>query len=170
VTARKFSIAFLGLPLALVTGCGAEKPNPPRSICGIKVSAAAVAPLLPEEGEQVTVKRFESDIAPNACSVHVDGSYYFSVLQDPKRPGFDLSPGYYTSTEPRTFQGKLGIDRMDAIAAAHCPGKKPPVFAKITLSLDEMEGLYANSSDVLEKFMNAYMPALQKHYGCKTSR
>lgn len=43
-------------------------------------------------------------------------------------------------------------------------GKK--VFADITLSVHQDE-LYTSPRETVEKFLNAYMPNLQKHYGCK---
>jgi hypothetical protein len=155
------------LLLVLISGCAAEKPEPPRAICDVEIPASAVTPLLPREGGKVFVERFESIVAPNACSVYVEDRLYFSVLHDPERPNFSFPPNNYSPAQPSGFKGRLGLDSLDAMAIAYCQGGKPPVFGKVTLSLDESEGLYSNSRDDLEKFMNAYMPALQKHYGCK---
>ncbi|WP_139140767.1 hypothetical protein [Streptomyces abyssalis] len=152
--------------VTLVAGCGASKPQPPKSLCGIKTPASAISPLLPEEGERVTEKRVKSEAAPNACSVYVDGDYYFKIQHDPTRPGHILTPGVFTRKQPRTFQGQLGIDSRQAEATADCAGGKPPVFADITLNVAEDEA-YSDERAALEKFLNAYMPNVQKHYGCK---
>ncbi len=159
--------ALLLLSAILISGCVNEELKPPSSICGIKMSTAALTSLLPKEGEKTEARKVKSNIAPNACSVYVDGTFYFVAFHDPERPGFDFSAKDYSPVQPRTFKGKLGVGPLKAEAAATCDGNAPPIYGRITLGLDEMEKLYANSSDELEKFMNAYMPALQKHYGCK---
>lgn len=165
--AKKSKNVLFCLLLALMSGCAADKSKPPREICDVEIPASAVTPLLPREGGKVTTERFKSIVAPNACSVYVEDKFYFSVLHDPERPNFSFPPNNYSRAQPSTFKGKLGLDSLDAMATANCSRGKPPVFAKIILSLDESEGLYSNSRDDLEKFMNAYMPALQKHYDCK---
>lgn len=159
--------ALLLLSATLIAGCADDEPKLPSSICGIKMSTAALASLLPKEGEKIETRKVNSNIAPNACSVYMDGTFYFVAFHDPERPGFDFSANDYSPVQPRTFKGKLGVGPLKAEAAANCGGSTPPIYGRITLSLDEMEKLYANSNDELEKFMNAYMPALQKHYGCK---
>jgi hypothetical protein len=168
---RKVAIGILlSLSLGMTAGCGAEKPTPPRSLCGVKVPASAVAALLPEEGEEVDVEKMESDLAPHACSVYVNDRYYFSVLHDPERPDFSLSRLNYPPTSPNTYEGKLGIKPLKSISIAKCKEGSPPVYGMVSLSPQEANGLYNNSESKLEKFMTGYMPAVQKHYGCKTSR
>jgi hypothetical protein len=152
----------------LAAGCGASKPEPPRSLCGIKTPASAIAPLLPEEGERVTEKRERSPSAENSCTVSVDDHYYFEVKHDPDGQNYSIFPSdSLTRKQPRTFQGELGIASVVGDATATCPGGKK-VYAGINLNVEESDKLYANSGDDLEKFLNAYMPAVQKHYGCKS--
>lgn len=158
-------IALLLLPAVLVAGCGASKPQPPKSLCGVKVPASAVTPLLPE-GEKVTEKKSNYPSAKNSCLVYVDGTYYFKVQNDPDGKGYTPSPGVFAPTKPRKFQGKLGIGELQAQATADCADSKA-VFGAISLTIAESDKLYADSRDDIEKFLNAYMPEVQKHYGCK---
>jgi hypothetical protein len=164
VTNTKHIAALLLLPAVLVAGCGASKPPAPRSICGVKTPTSAITPLLPK-GERVTQKKEKLPSAENACSIYVDDHFYFQVKHDPDGQHYSYSSAFVRK-QPRKFQGKLGIGSLQAQATATCPsGKK--VFAAISLNLAKNE-LYAHARTDLEEFLNAYMPAVQKHYGCKT--
>lgn len=161
----KYSTAVL-LAAGLVAGCGASTPSAPRSLCGIKVKASAVKPLLPKEGGQVSEKRIKTEAAPHACKLLVDGSSYFQVKHDPSRPDYKITPGIYTRKQPSTFQGRLGVSENQGVATASCGKGKPPVFAHVAVNV--VHDLYTDERASLEKFLNAYMPNVQKHYGCKT--
>lgn len=159
--------ALLLLSATLVTGCGADKPQPPKSLCGVKTPASAVAPLLPEEGERVTQEKEHDPSAENACAVSVDDRFLFQVKHDPDGERYSVAPsGSTVPKPPRTFEGKLGVGEMRAHATATCSSSKK-VFAAITLNVSADEYSTGDSRADLEKFLNAYMPNVQKHYGCK---
>jgi hypothetical protein len=156
---KSVSVAFC-FALVPVTGCGSEL-EPPKSVCSIKTPASAIVPLLPEEGE-VTVKGSESIAAPSACTVYVDKKRHLVIMHNPRTTIVSLPPEL-TRTPPRDFDGKLGISSLGAMAVANCTGKRY-VMGYVELHGDEKDG----SQKKLEKFMNAYMPALLKKYGCKS--
>jgi hypothetical protein len=162
---NRFSFpAALLLCAVLVAGCGASKPPPPKSLCGVKVKASAITPLLPE-GEQVTEKREKRPTARNHCSVSIDGAHYFDVEHDLDSDGYAMSPSFVRK-QPRTFQGKLGTTSLQAAATATCPGRHQSVYAAISLDVAK-DDVYSDNRDDLEKFLNAYVPGLEEHYGCE---
>jgi hypothetical protein len=156
--------AALLLCTVLVAGCGAGKPQPPKSLCGVKVSGSAVTPLLPE-GEQVAEKREKRPTARNHCSVSIDDAHYFDVEHDLDDDGYAMPPSFVRA-QPRTFRGKLGTTSLQAVATATCPKRHRLVYAGITLDVAK-DDVYSDSRDDLERFLNAYIPAVRKHYGCK---
>lgn len=159
-------MAVFLLPAVLVAGCGAGRPQPPESLCGVRTPASAITPLLPDEGERVAQKRTKVPSAENACEVSVDDRFYFQVRHDPDGRNYSMPAGSFPPAEPRTFQGQLGAGELQAQAIATCRGGKK-VFAAITLNIDDHDELYPDTPPDLEKFLNAYVPAVQKHYGCK---
>lgn len=163
----KLTAALFLLPSLLVAGCGASKPQPPKSLCDIKSPTSAVTSLLPKEGETVTQEKVDVPSTENACEVSVDERVYFQIKHDPDGQKYSVPPESFALKNPRGFQGQLGVDELQAQAIANCPGDKK-VFAAITLNITEQDELYPDGPPDLEKFLNAYMPAVQKHYGCKS--
>ncbi|TDD61842.1 hypothetical protein E1293_44555 [Actinomadura darangshiensis] len=150
-------------------GC-AGKPAAPRSLCGIPISSDAVDPLLPE-GDEVTVGKLEKpEYLPTACPLYVDDdyAYTFAAKHDPDGDDYVRQIRQGSPSEPRTFKGKLTVRTGSARAVADCPGAPHSVYAEIQLNpvIDEVFGK-ATPED-LENFLNAYVPGVQKHYGCKT--
>ncbi|MBO1334126.1 hypothetical protein [Streptomyces sp. VRA16 Mangrove soil] len=172
VTKRGSAFALGVLICAGAAGCSSEDLAIPNELCKIPVSKSALSPLLPSGDElQQSYETLQSQTGAT-CLVKVDGKVVISatILKYEKKPEPVDWPAVAkkygnaaTRDMPFPGAGVIGSDR--AIVEAHCDKGSSYMDFNIRLSgegIDESPKGYKK----LQRFVNDFVPAQTKKFGC----
>jgi hypothetical protein len=148
----------------------------PQSLCGTRVSAGELKPLIPPEGE-ITERNDVDRRDPQPaswCSLNVSGKtaldLRFAWHDDQVDPvevaGSVKSVSYLELPERATTYPRMAVGNDGAIATAPCRTQGGSYFT-LSVLLKGTNPTDTGYRDHIEKFMRAYFPAVVKTLGCR---
>ncbi|MFJ9198461.1 hypothetical protein [Streptomyces flaveolus] len=148
----------------------------PQSLCGTRVSAGDLKPLIPAEGE-ITERNDVDRRDPQPaswCSLNVNGktaldlrfAWHDDEVDPVKVAGSVKSVSYLELPERATTYPRTAVGNNGAIATAPCRTKGGAYFTLSVLlkGTNLTDTGYRND---IEKFMRAYFPATVKTLHCR---
>ncbi|MFE9412558.1 hypothetical protein ACFYN0_27755 [Streptomyces sp. NPDC006704] len=155
---------------AAATGCSSKGIDMPNAFCDVPLQSAALAPLLPTEGE---VKTRKDVVPPNSyCDLSVVGKWNLNVRitdLDKKLPPEDWANALakFSSSGRRdaSFRGLSVIGGDGALVMADCVSPSPYVLFDVALAGKPVDKSAAGAKK-LQDFLEDFVPAMTRKIGC----
>ena len=155
---------------AATTGCSSKGIDVPKAFCDVPLRGAAVAPLLPTEGEVETRK---NAVPPNLyCDLSVVGKWNLNVRIadiDKRLPPEDWANALaeFSSSGRRDarFRGLSVIGGDGALVTADCTSPSPYVLFDVALAGKSVDKSAAGAKK-LQTFLEDFVPAVTRKMGC----